>query len=480
MIGDVYDSAVEKKSPLILNHMAFSEAIASGGCASPLAMSCYAYEDPGVLQTIITHDSYLNDSDEEEAEPRDPPPPSSGSDLEGDAGDDDEASRDPPPPSFGSDPTPPKHIEDGNIDDYRVPMRSWRPRSPLPNIIVEEPSDTENIVSSPKNLLAKAREETASPCASNMLEASKHLNFENQSISSPKSGKTKEHQYKVTLPLYASEPVGRKIELDLPLEMAASPRKEQNEDQAKQQSSEDAIKEAAEAKWIAAKERCSIPDCFSGEEVVDNELALPELWNNPSGAYHEEEGEHALADDVTVEYDGLAAAFAASSNAKSEGHDDDDGPSSEPQGRKTMDPPGYESAAPEDDDGDEAILYVVESLKRSVVSTKSTLSSQHSTPIDERQTEGEEGSHSYHSAHFPELSTTLKELEDQQAANRSMLFEQRLRHQQRKTQRKEQQKASLSFSPSLPSSSSNAMSDTDLISRLTSEADDGASTSIIA
>jgi len=188
---------------------------------------------------------------------------------------------------------------------------------------VEETSDvTEDIVSSPQNLLAKAREETASPCASNMLEASKHQNFENQSISSPKSGKTKEHQYKVTLPLYASEPVGRKIELDIPLEMAASPRKEENDDQMSQQSREDAIEAAAEAKWIAAKERCSLPDCFSGEEVVDNELALPELWNNPSGAYHEEE--HALADDVTVEYDGLAAAFAASSNTKSEGHDNDD------------------------------------------------------------------------------------------------------------------------------------------------------------
>jgi hypothetical protein len=479
MIDQVFDSAMEKKSPLILNHLALVDAIAEGACNGP--MGYYDCHGRSALESVITRDSNMGDDDDddddddaddeneeadaeaEETEPRDPPPPSFGSD--------------PTPPSFGSESTPlPKHKK------RLLSLRNQR--------VETTASACEDLLLLPNGLLAKSRAETASSFVMNMLEASKNKNFQNQSSyssnnSSPSSNKSKkkENQFVITVPIYTGNNTS---ETDvLPLAGAAAFVKTNTKSQKPKATrktilakddDDDNVIAAAAARWRAAKRAAKerfmvhpsvLAAALSGDCDYDTTADIASATTSADAAAPEEskasteeskstainqKQENARENGDTAEYGGTSTQ-----------NNTDDDPSKHRR-RKALDPPGSVLHKPEgvsigsdtmkaasfedveDDNEDDLLSEVVESLRRSVI--EHSFNNNNNNISYQNQNKNDPDSDL--APLVAKLAKNLKNVEDQHESHRSMLFEQRVRLEKLKTHRKEQQQKATLGSSSLP------------------------------
>ena len=455
MIDQVFDNAMEKKSPLILNHLAFGDVIAEGTCSGP--MGYYDCHGRSALESVITHDSTMGDDDDDNADENE----ETGAEAE------ETEHRDQPPPSFGSDPTPPSF----GSESTPLPKHKKRQLSSLQNRRVETTASAcEDFLLLPNGLLAKSRAETASSFVMNTMKK----NFKNQSSnSSPSSGKSKkkDNQFLITVPLHTGN---NKSETDaLPLAGAAAFVKTNTRTRKTvilaKDDDDDNVIAAATARWRAAKkaakERYMVhPSVLAAALSVDCDydtttntvstttagVESPEGLNasteklKPTSTNQKQE--NACEVDGAAEYDGAAKYDGATSN---QSNTEDDSPKY--QSRKALDPPGVVSHKAEsdsngsdatrassfeddeEDDGDNLMSEVVESLRRSVIEHSFSNYNNNSYQLQNKDNKDPDVDLA---PLVTKLTKDLRNVEDKHESHRSMLFEQKIRLQKLKSLRK--------------------------------------------
>lgn len=430
MIDEVFNSALEKKCPLILNHMALGEEN-DHHCSLPLD---FGYK--GSLDTVLTRNSDIEPEADgtQVGEPRDPPPSLDHSDL-----------------------VSTSLKQNTQTQNTQTKKNRQKQKRPLPFLRKKQDSATttvfedllclpNNLISknrgqtnAPNGLLAKARGHTASSIVTDMLEASKNENFENHRTSPkitsptatemPTSAANKkeqqQHRFVVNLPIYARVQVGRRAksekkcdydyvydeheqdhqrrDINSLLPMAAFTKTETNF------VDDDSLIAAAASKWRAAKEKYLIRKAKedTDKRLKETETRIITSTSTTSSITNHEE--FARESALPAEYDGLTYDFIATANKKH---------NLQRSTRIAMDPPEVITGSEIDDE-----------IKKETSDLM---------PL------------------FRKLSSTLKQMEGKYIAHRSRLLEQKLRHQKRKTNIKEQAVFSSSltmFSSSTPSMS---------------------------
>ena len=479
MIDQVFDSAMKKKSPLILNHLAIGDAIAEGMCSGP--MGYYDCHGRSALESVITRDSTMGDDDDDDDDDE-------NEETEAGAEAEETEPRDQPPPSFGSDPTPPSF----GSESTPLPKHQKRPLFSLRNQRVETPASAcEDFLLLPNGLLAKSRAETVSSFAMNMLEASKNKNFKNQSSnnsnssssSSPTSDKSKkkENQFLITVPMYTGN---NKSETDvLPLAGAAAFVKTNKRTQKPKATGktvilakdddDDNVIAAAAARWRAAKKAAKerymvhpsvLAAALSGDCDYDTTTNIASTTTAAVDSPEEFDAstEEAKPTSTNQKQENVCEGDAAAENhdaTSTQSNTEDDSPKH--QSRKALDPPGVVSHKPESDiigsdatraasfeddeeeddeeeDDDNLLSEVVESLRRSVIEHSFPNNNNNNNNSYQLQNKNKNDPDGDLAPLVAKLTKDLRNVEDQHESHRSMLLQQRIRLQKLKSHRKEQ------------------------------------------
>ena len=268
MIDEVFDSAVEKKSPLILNfdHSALGDDFAFSDnnednhrlvCAVPAVMDFYTsnnynYDCHHTLESIISRDSSFtsngcNDENKDtdgikkRTESRDPPPPFPETDEYESVI---ESERDP------------------NVKANEIPNTNVVPKRPPSFLGANSSKDNKGAIASstirdtlcfPNGLLQKARGDTACVIATNTLEKSRK---QNQNLES----KSNQHQSPSETNNNNKKPANNRCMTRIPVAASLG------------NDSDAATLAAAAAKWRIAKEKYLVRACGSKEYKIENEI----------------------------------------------------------------------------------------------------------------------------------------------------------------------------------------------------------------
>jgi len=418
IVDDVFDNAVENKSPV--NHMSLGEAIA---CEPPnFVMGYYNCQGTGVLESVETYD---DDSIAERTETRDPPPPiqeeSEDDDSEDDDSDDDDSD-----------------IEDSDIEEVGDSVPT-------------------------KGLLAKARCGTSSFV---VLEARKKQQYDKKQQPIPESPRrNKKKKSSVQIPVYDKSAAKKRVFLTTAEVMAKL-----GEEVFDETLDDEALAAAAE-RWRIAKERYIVRAHRSTEsEEPESEEPHRERYsvahddepcsNDKEESNDEEDKKQPDAATDTIEID--VATDDVDADIAS-GDDDASAPEEKFHEEKSPeDPPGTHQVVNSaiENNGPSTVDILVETFNHAKIEPEPSCSHDDQSPIDEEEENDlllpenddeaedeekceddevvEEEEDPSVPLYLRNLSRSLKQLERQEVSNMSRLSEQRLRLEQRKQHQMEQ------------------------------------------